>query len=247
MARVGVPVADRRYARLRLGSFGRDDRGYRPLRQPRRARPLQQTRPAPLAARTGRHRVGGAVGPPLQPHAVPGSCARRTPESTSSFPPTSCRACPPRRTGEVLPPLPGRPVPPSTAIPSSPSARRVPIPDDVVSVRRTGADALTRPGLVALGILPDGRKGIIGFQPTRFRYPTLDERKHMRRDRSGTTPGYDGKPRPSPAYALPVGAGDRSTASISARANRSISLALSPAARGTSQRLRNSPGSAPRS
>ena len=39
------------------------------------------------------------------------------------------------------------------------------MPDGVVSAHKTGAGALRRPILVALGILPDGRKGILDLQP----------------------------------------------------------------------------------
>ena len=39
--------------------------------------------------------------------------------------------------------------------------------DSMVPARRIGADAIRRPVLVALGILPDGRKGIIDFQLAR--------------------------------------------------------------------------------
>ena len=41
------------------------------------------------------------------------------------------------------------------------------MPDGVVSAHKTGAGALRRPILVALGILPDGRKGILDLQPAR--------------------------------------------------------------------------------
>ena len=41
------------------------------------------------------------------------------------------------------------------------------MPHGVVPARRTGTDAIRRPAPVVLGILPDGHKGFIDFQPAR--------------------------------------------------------------------------------
>ena len=75
------------------------------------------------------------------------------------------------RIGEVLLPLLGRLVPPATVSRGDPGRRRLTdrckalMPGSVVPTRKTTAGAVRRPVLVAPGILPDGRKGIIEFQP----------------------------------------------------------------------------------
>ena len=85
-----------------------------------------------------------------------------------------------RRIGEVLLPLLGRPILPATVsrvagtLDAAVAAfHRRPLTnryrtlmlDCVVPARRTGAGAVRRPMLVVLGILPDGRKEVIDFQP----------------------------------------------------------------------------------
>ena len=84
-----------------------------------------------------------------------------------------------RKVGEALLPILGRPISPSTvsivakqlnAVVAAFHARplkdqyRVVMLDGVVLARKTGAGAIKRPVLVALGLRPDGRKEVIDFR-----------------------------------------------------------------------------------
>ena len=116
------------------------------------------------------------------PTAVLGSYARRAREIDRVILAGFALGLSTRKVGEVLLPLLGRPVSPATvsrvartldaavaAFHRRPLANRYKalMLDGVVLARKTGAGAVRRPVLVALGILPDGRKEIIDFQLAR--------------------------------------------------------------------------------
>ena len=116
------------------------------------------------------------------PTAVLGSYARRAREIDRVILAGFVLGLSTRKIGEVLLPLLGRPVSPATvsrvagtldAAVAAFHRRRLDnrykalMLDGVVPARRTGAGAVRRPVLVALGILPDGRKEIIDFQLAR--------------------------------------------------------------------------------
>jgi putative transposase len=82
-----------------------------------------------------------------------------------------------RKVGEALLPILGRPISPATvsqvakqldvvvaAFHARPLKERYLMLDGVVLARKTGAGAIRRPALVALGLRPDGRKEIIDFR-----------------------------------------------------------------------------------
>ena len=113
------------------------------------------------------------------PTAVLRSYARRAPEIDRVILAGFVLGLSTRKIGEVLLPLLGRAISPATvsrvaktldaavaAFHDRPLANRYKalMLDGVVLARKTGAGALRRPVLVALGILPDGRKEIIDFQ-----------------------------------------------------------------------------------
>ena len=116
------------------------------------------------------------------PTAVLGSYARRAREIDRVILAGFVLGLSARKVGEVLLPLLGRPVSPATvsrvartldAAVAAFHRRRLAnrykalMLDGVVLARKTGAGAVRRPVLVALGILPDGRKEIIDFQLAR--------------------------------------------------------------------------------
>ena len=116
------------------------------------------------------------------PTAVLRSYARRAPEIDRVILAGFVLGLSTRKVGEVLLPLLGRAISPATvsrvaktldaavaAFHDRPLANRYKalMLDGVVLARKTGAGALRRPVLVALGILPDGRKEIIDFQLAR--------------------------------------------------------------------------------
>ena len=172
-------------------------------RRPRRARPPQRNLPAPPAVRIRR------IGPEVprtrrhRPTAVLGSSARRAPGSTVSSLPASCPARPPAGSARFCRPCPA----PGLASHHQPRRRgpgrrrrRLPPPPPHRPLqghhaRWRGADAQDRrrrpqaapPGRP--GILPDGRKGIIDFQPARgesaAEWERLSDSLHRRRPAGG--------------------------------------------------------------
>ena len=139
----------------------------------------------------------GDIGPGCRGSAAtaPPPCWRTTraapARSTVSSLPASCSARPPaelvrsccRCSGDRSHPLPSAAWP-GLWTPPSPPHRML---DGVVLARKTGAGAVRRPVLVALGILPDGRKEIIDLQSARAESAAEWERLPASLHRRGLT------------------------------------------------------------
>lgn len=115
----------------------------------------------------------------FSPVGVVRAYARRTPEIDRMILACFVLGLSTRKVGEALLPVLGRPVSPATVSQVAKSLDtavaafhrrplktryRVLMLDGVVLSRKTGAGAVKRPVLVALGLLPDGRKEIIDFR-----------------------------------------------------------------------------------
>src|SRR5579875_3209317 len=171
------PGGDRRHPAGPDGSG--DRRASRPHGRARPSRPPQRQLPAPSADRARGDRSGGAAHPAVRARRGRARlCAASEPVDRMIL---SCfvLGLSVRKVGEALLPILGRPISPSTvshvakqldAVVAAFHARplkqryRVLMLDGVVLSRKTGAGAVKRPVLVALGLRPDGKKEVIDFR-----------------------------------------------------------------------------------